>query len=139
DVLFFLNDDIDLVETLEVDGIHVGQDDMPIEQIRMHFPEKIIGLTISNMEELKQNPSEHDHSVGAGPVVTTSTKEDAISSVGLEWIKTLKTKFPLLPIVGIGGINSENAQSVIEAGADGVSVISAITKAKNIKEAVKQL
>src|SRR5699024_8272886 len=139
DVLFFINDDVDLVETLDADGIHVGQDDMPIEQIRERFPDKIIGLSISNMEEVKPSPMKLVDYVGAGPIFTTSTKEDAISSVGLEWIKTLKDKFPLLPVVGIGGINPENARSVIQAGADGVSVISAITKAKNIKGAVKQL
>lgn len=77
--------------------------------------------------------------IGAGPIYHTSTKPDAKSAVKVEWIKTLRAQFPNLPIVGIGGINTENASDVIESGADGVSVISAITKAKNIKQVVARL
>lgn len=69
----------------------------------------------------------------------TTTKEDAKRAVGTKWIKKLKSEYPELPIVGIGGITVENAHAVIEAGADGVSVISAITKAKNIPKTVKNL
>ena len=136
---FFINDDIDLVELLDVDGIHVGQGDMSVKEIRKQFPDKVIGLSISNDQELKQNPIDLIDYVGAGAVFSTTTKEDAKNAVGLEWIQTLRNKYPTLPIVGIGGINSDNAQAVLEAGADGVSVISAITQAKNIKKVVAEL
>lgn len=139
DVLFFVNDDIDLVEPLDADGIHVGQDDMPVEDLYKKFPNKIIGLSVSNNDEVNQSPIELVDYIGAGPMFTTTTKEDAKKPVGVEWIKTLRNRFPLLPIVGIGGITIENAHSVIEAGADGVSIISAITKAENIKKTVRKL
>src|SRR5699024_7927508 len=122
-----------------VDGIHVGQDDMPIEEIKKLYPNKIIGLSISNREELNQSPVDLIDYIGAGAVFPTSTKKDAKEAVGLEWIKTLRSEYTDLPIVGSGGINADNAYSVREAEADGMSVISAITEAENIKEVVRRL
>src|SRR5699024_7455769 len=95
---------------------------------------KVIGLSISNDQELKQSPIDLIDYVGAGAVFSTTTKEDAKNAVGLEWIQTLRSKYPTLLIVGIGGINSDNAQAVLEAGADGVSAISGIKQAKNNKK-----
>src|SRR5699024_67350 len=136
---FFINDDIDLADTLHVDGIHVGQDDMPIEEIKNLYPNKIIGLSISNREELNQSPVDLIDYIGDVAVVTTTTKKDAKAAVGLEWIKTLRSEFQDLPIVGSGGITTHNAHKVREAGADGISVISAITEAENITEVVRSL
>ncbi|RKQ33247.1 thiamine phosphate synthase [Oceanobacillus halophilus] len=136
---FFINDDVELAETLDVDGIHVGQEDQPVEQLRRDFPDKIIGLSVSNTNEVEESPIHLVDYVGAGPIFPTSTKEDAKEAVGLEWIQTLRSRYPKLPIVGIGGINTENAASVLEAGADGVSVISAITRAQNISDSIIKL
>jgi thiamine-phosphate pyrophosphorylase len=138
-VLFIVNDDIKLVEPLSADGIHVGQDDLSVSEIRRMFPDKIIGLSVSNMHELRQSYLSFVNYIGAGPIYHTSTKSDAKSAVGVQWIETLRAQFPNLPIVGIGGIDMYNAPLVLQAGADGVSVISAITKASNIKEAVEKL
>lgn len=138
-VLFFVNDTIDLVEPLEADGIHVGQDDMRLEKVREMFPDKIIGLSVSNQKEVDNSPIQLADYLGAGSVFATPSKDDAEQAVGTEWIKTLKQQHPDIPIVGIGGIIEENAASVIDAGADGVAVISAIAKADNVEEAVKNL
>ncbi|UUI04001.1 thiamine phosphate synthase [Oceanobacillus jeddahense] len=136
---FFINDDIELASALEVDGIHVGQDDMPIEEVRTKFPDKIIGLSISTQEELNRSPLDLVDYIGVGPIFATSTKEDSKQTVGLEWIHTIRAQFPNIPIVAIGGIQIENAHSAIEAGADGVSFITAVTEAEDIKEAVNKL
>lgn len=136
---FFINDDIDLVDVLDVDGIHVGQGDISVKEIRKQFPDKVIGLSISNHQELQQSPLEVVDYVGAGAVFSTTTKKDAKNTVGLEWIQILRSKYLTLPIVGIGGISPANAHTVLEAGADGVSVISAITQAKDVKKVVAQL
>lgn len=136
---FIINDDIDLVDQLNVDGIHVGQDDIPIEEIKKVYSNKIIGLSISNQEELNQSPVGLVDYIGAGAVFPTLTKHDAKAAVGLEWIKTLRSEYPNLPIIGIGGITTHNAYEVRAAGADGISVISAITEAENIKEVVRRL
>ncbi|HLS10187.1 thiamine phosphate synthase [Lentibacillus sp.] len=138
-VLFFVNDDIDLVEPLEADGIHVGQNDMGLEKVREIYPDKIIGLSVSNQAEVNNSPIQLADYLGAGSVFATSSKTDAEQAVGLEWIRTLKRQHPDMPIVGIGGITEVNAASVINAGADGVAIISAITKADNVEAAVKNL
>lgn len=136
---FFINDDIDLIERLNVDGIHVGQDDIAVQQIRKTYPDILIGLSISNETELKNSPIDLIDYIGAGPVFSTSTKEDAKKAVGLTWIQTLKQKLPTVPLVAIGGVNSSNTPGILQAGADGVAVISAITKAENIQQAVQKL
>ncbi|RDW21231.1 thiamine phosphate synthase [Oceanobacillus chungangensis] len=139
DIPFIVNDDIELVDLLDADGIHVGQDDIPVESVRKLFPNKIVGLSVSNAKELAISPIDLVDYVGAGPIFDTTTKLDAKEAVGLEWITNLRREFTKLPIVGIGGITTENATSVIESGADGVSVISAITAAPDIKRAVTLL
>lgn len=139
DIPFFINDEIDLVELLQVDGIHVGQDDIAVREIRRLYPNLLIGLSISNKRELRNSPISMIDYIGAGPIYATKTKADAKDVVGVEWIMDLRAQFPNLPIVGIGGINTANAHHVIEAGANGVSVISAITKADNKTEAIKAL
>lgn len=136
---FFINDDTDLVETLHVDGIHVGQDDMSVLPLRRLYPNLLIGLSVSNEQELYNSPLASVDYIGVGPIYATNTKADAKNAVGVQWIQTVRKEYPALPIVGIGGISTDNAASVMEAGADGVSVISAITKADNIAEAVKAL
>ncbi|MGJ9459545.1 thiamine phosphate synthase [Oceanobacillus sp. CF4.6] len=136
---FIVNDDIDLVTPLDADGIHVGQDDQSVEELRKMFPTKIIGLSVSNPYEVEKSPLQLVDYIGAGPIYATSTKTDAKTPVGAEWITTLRKQFPDLPIVGIGGINTENALPVIDAGADGVSFISAITAANDINLAVQRL
>lgn len=138
-VPFFINDDIDLVEPLKVEGIHVGQDDLSVIEIRRRYPELTIGLSISNRQELLQSPIHLIDYVGAGPVFSTQTKEDVKSVVGLNWIGTLRREFRSLPLVGIGGITPNNAEQVLKAGANGVAVISAITQAKDVKDSVSKL
>ena len=136
---FFINDDVELATTLDVDGIHVGQDDEKIVNLQSEFPNLLIGLSVSNEAELKRSPIHLVDYVGAGPIFGTTSKDDAKAAVGTEWIKFLRNKHRYLPIVGIGGINTSNAQQVIEAGADGVAVISAITKSENIYTTVSSL
>jgi len=136
---FIVNDDVELIELLEADGIHLGQQDARIDEIREKFPDLIIGLSVSNMEEVNSSSVEKADYLGAGPVFWTSTKVDAKPAVGVEWIKELRERYPDKPIVGIGGIKPDNAQEVLEAGADGVAVISALTRSNNIKETLDSL
>lgn len=136
---FIINDDIDLVTALDADGIHVGQEDESTLTLRQKFPNLLIGLSISNRNELKNSPVDIVDYVGAGPIFPTNTKTDAKEAVGLEWIIHLREHHPRLPIVGIGGITEDNAQSVIGAGADGIATISAITKSPDIPSTIKNL
>ncbi|UOQ45103.1 thiamine phosphate synthase [Halobacillus salinarum] len=139
DVLFIVNDDVELIHALQADGIHVGQDDQSVNDLRPKYPDLIIGLSVSNDEEVEKSPVELVDYLGAGPVFPTTTKHDASPVVGTSWLESLRSSHPHLPLVGIGGITVENARFVINAGADGVAVVSAITKAANVKEAVENL
>lgn len=138
-VPFFINNDVDLIEELDVDGIHVGQTDASPIQLRKKYPHLKIGLSISNLDELKSSPVNHIDYIGAGAIFKTNSKTDAEQAVGLAWIKTLHALYPGIPIVGIGGINIENASTVIDAGAVGVAVISVITKSTDIHATVANL
>src|SRR5690625_338405 len=136
---FISHDDVELVEELDVDGIHVGQDDINVAALHQLHPNIQIGLSISNEEELQKSPLQLIDYVGAGPVYPTNSKPDAKEAVGLHWVSKFRAMHPTLPIVGIGGIQSTNAAEVIHAGANGVAVISAITKATDVKRAVSLL
>src|SRR5699024_11631652 len=83
------------------------------------------------MHELINSPVHLIDYIGAGTVFKTTSKADA-EVTGLQWIKTLRCLQPAMPFTGIGGITVENSSAVIDAGADGVSVISAVTQASNI-------
>ena len=136
---FFINDDIELAVPLEADGIHIGQEDTSLEEVRDMFPDIYIGLSISNQEELNHSPIELADYLGVGPIYATSTKEDAKQAIGTGLIRSLKQHHPNLPVVGIGGITEKNAATVIDAGADGVAVISAITESDDIFASVRNL
>lgn len=138
DILFIVNDDVELAKTLQADGIHVGQEDMPVDEVRERFPDKIVGLSVANMEEVKRSRLDLVDYVGAGPIFATPTKPDDQPS-GYDWLKEIRTLHPNVSIVAIGGIKPENAQTVLKAGADGLAVVTAITKAENIDKVVAQL
>lgn len=138
-VPFFVNDDLELALDLKAEGIHVGQDDMSVTDIRANYPGVMIGLSISNHEEMEHSPIDLVDYIGAGPIFSTTSKSDAKDAVGVEWISYLREHQPYVPIVGIGGITTKNACKIMNAGANGVAVVSAIASAENINEAVKML
>jgi thiamine-phosphate pyrophosphorylase len=137
-VLFIVNDNVELANDLEADGIHVGQEDMPVEEVRKLFPDKLIGLSVSSLEEVERSRIDLVDYVGAGPVYETGTKPGQ-KPTGLSFIKEIRRVDPMLPIVAIGGIKPDNAKVVRKAGADGLAVVTAITKASSIKEVVQAL
>ncbi|WP_164670792.1 thiamine phosphate synthase [Virgibacillus doumboii] len=136
---FIVNDDLFLVKPLEADGIHVGQDDHDVREVRASFPYKIIGLSVSNQAEVARSPIDLVDYLGAGPIFHTPSKDDAKKPVGPGWIKQLRIDYPHKPIVGIGGINESNAASIMDSGANGVAVISAITRADDIYKSIRKL
>lgn len=138
-VPFIVNDDMDLAEELDADGVHIGQNDDPIETVRKRFGHKIIGLSIHDVAEYKISNVELADYIGVGPIHGTQSKADAKSAIGYEGIEAVRQFAPQIPIVAIGGIVAADVAPLKAAGADGVSVISAITKAKDIAQAVKAL
>ncbi|TCP95793.1 thiamine-phosphate diphosphorylase [Cricetibacter osteomyelitidis] len=140
-VPFFINDDIDLALKIQADGIHVGQDDRPIQDvIRLCQGRLQIGLSVNNLEQAIENAQiDGIDYFGVGPIFDTQSKADAKPTVGLNLLKSIRTSGIDKPLVAIGGITVETVSEILQAGADGVAVISAITQAEHIESAVKNL
>ena len=137
DVPFIVNDDVELAEAIDADGVHVGQDDEAVDAFIKRFNGKIIGLSVGNLEELSQSDLTHVDYIGVGPIFSTPSKDDASAPVGPEMIETLRREVGALPIVAIGGISLVNVQEVAKTSANGVSVISAIARSSNVTETVQ--
>src|SRR5690625_4139369 len=115
-VPFIINNDVELVETLEVNGIHVGQWDTPVAEFRQQFLNLDIALSVSTQEEVNNSPLDAADHIRAGPVYTPHTREDALTAVGAEWNTYVLEKDPNLLFVEVGGIDALNANHAIEAG-----------------------
>ncbi|KEZ50367.1 thiamine phosphate synthase [Metabacillus indicus] len=138
-VPFIVNDDIDLAVELDADGVHIGQDDTDAGEVRERIGNKILGVSAHTMAEVKKAMKDGADYIGAGPIFPTATKEDAEPVKGTLLIEEIRTAGVTIPVVGIGGITSFNARAVIEAGGDGVSVISAISLSGDPYRAAEEL
>ncbi len=138
-VLFIINDRVDIALVSDADGVHLGQDDMPVEYAREILGKnRIIGISAGNEEELKYALNSDVDYISPGPVFSTSTKNNAGKPVGIEFVKLVlsKTKKPVIPI---GGINLHNINELTRIGIDKVAVISSILKSKNLEDSALQL
>ena len=138
-VPFIVNDDIELALEIDADGVHVGQDDLGVDEIRKLMPNKIIGLSIGNEEELKQSKVEYVDYVGVGPVYITQSKYDAGGAIGYEGLELMRKLLPQMPLVAIGGIQTQHIKDVMKTNVDGVSIISAISYSDNIEKTVREM
>ena len=138
-VPFIVNDDIELALEIAADGVHVGQDDLGVDEIRKLMPDKIIGLSIGNEEELKQSKVEYVDYVGVGPVFITQSKDDAGGAIGYEGLELMRKLLPTMPLVAIGGIQTEHIKDIMKTNVNGVSIISAISYSKNIEKTVREM
>ncbi|WP_433748359.1 thiamine phosphate synthase [Falsibacillus pallidus] len=136
---FIVNDDVDLALAIDADGVHVGQDDEQADQVRNKIGDKILGVSAHSMDEVHKAIEYGADYLGVGPIFPTETKEDAKPPNGGVLIKEIRKAGISIPIVGIGGITAENAPTVLETGADGISLISAISHAKNPEKAALDL
>lgn len=131
--IFLVNDRIYVALAIDADGVHIGQDDMPIETARKLLgKDKIIGLSVSEREEAIQAEKAGADYVGLGPIFDTATKKDAGKGIGPLKIREVKEAIKI-PVVAIGGINKENCESVIQNGADSLVAISAVVCSDDVK------
>lgn len=136
-VPFIVNDDVDLALKIDADGVHVGQDDKALEEIRTKFKGKIVGVSVHTKEEMMMAVGGGADYVGIGPIYQTKSKPDAKKPAGVTFLHQARTMYPEFPVVAIGGITEQNASEVVQAGADGVAVISAICESPNIPATVQ--
>lgn len=138
DVLFIINDYLDLALETDADGLHVGPDDLPVEVARKLLPiGKILGASARTVAEAESAKSAGADYLGVGAMYSTSTKNDAVV-VGPERLRQVR-KVLGLPLVAIGGITVDNTAEVISAGADSVAVISAVLNAESPEASARQI
>jgi thiamine-phosphate pyrophosphorylase len=137
-VTFLVNDRIDLAQAVDADGVHLGDDDLPVSVAReLLGDERLIGRSVSTVEGAREAARAGADYLGVGAVYATETKAMA-ESIGPQRVRAI-TETVDVPVVGIGGVTPANAREVIEAGATGVAVVSAITAAADPEATARRL
>ena len=137
-ILFIINDHLDLAIAVGADGLHIGQEDLPLSVIRRELPiDKIIGCSVRTLSQAVKAQTEGADYVAVGSIFTTTTKREA-TVVGLNTLREIKRTVSI-PVVAIGGINHDNVNEVVAAGTDSIAVVRALLGAKDVKGAVQKL
>jgi thiamine-phosphate pyrophosphorylase len=126
DAVLIINDHADIAIAVDADGVHLGQDDLPLEEARRIMGDRIIGISTHGLEQAREAESGGADYIGFGPVFETLTK-DAGSPKGIDNLRLI-TQNITVPVVAIGGINGGNLGQVMDAGADAAAVATAICK-----------
>jgi thiamine-phosphate pyrophosphorylase len=138
DVLFIINDYLDLAMAADADGLHIGQEDLPLPVVRRELPiDKVVGCSVTTLSQATKAQTEGADYIAVGSIFPTTTKKEAIV-VGVDILKELK-RTASIPLVAIGGINQNNVGEVVAAGADAVAMISAVLGEKDVRGAVQKL
>lgn len=117
---FIINDYADIALAVDADGVHLGQEDLPLKEARNILGNKIIGISTHNLQEAIDAEKGGADYIGFGSIFPTTTKDDAVVQ-GLDALRKVKGSVNI-PVVAIGGINTDNVRSVFDAGCDGVAV-----------------
>ncbi|KPK42782.1 MAG: hypothetical protein AMJ78_01330 [Omnitrophica WOR_2 bacterium SM23_29] len=137
-VLFIVNDRTDIAKAVDADGVHLGQDDLPIKIARSILGRhKIIGLSTHSISQAEEAQKKGADYIGVGPIFATPTKPE-YKTVGVDLIRKVKDKIKI-PFVAIGGINESNLDRVLTAGASRIAVIRAVCGAEDIRRAARNL
>ncbi|MEK6678482.1 MAG: thiamine phosphate synthase [Nitrospirota bacterium] len=132
-----INDDIDIAMAVDADGVHLGQEDFPVQAARKILgDDKIIGLSTHSFKDAEEAQGSGADYIAIGPIFRSTTK-DVREPLGADIIKEIR-KISRLPVIAIGGINENNIEDIMKTGADGAAVISAIIAKEDITGAVKE-
>lgn len=138
-VLFVINDYLGLALLVDADGVHVGQDDFPVPEVRRLIgPNKLIGLSTHGPEQAAAAVEAGADYIGVGPIFTTRTKEDVCAPVGLGYLDHVVRTCPL-PFVAIGGIKEHSLGEVMAHGAKTICLVTEIVGAEDIAATVRRL
>jgi thiamine-phosphate diphosphorylase len=133
-----VNDRVDIALACAADGVHLGQEDLPLYAARKLMGERIIGISTHDVEQATEAEAGGADYIGFGPIFGTSTKETGYSARGLEMLQQIREAVGI-PIVAIGGITEGNVNEVWQAGADSAAIISDILGADDISNKVKRI
>jgi thiamine-phosphate pyrophosphorylase len=138
DALFIVNDRLDIALGVGADGVHLGQEDLPVSVARKIAGKNfIIGASVSSKEEAIFAEKEGADYISVQSIFPTSSKEN-VGVIGLEGLREI-VKVSSLPVIAIGGINLENAREVLNCGVKGVALISGIVGKKDVYKATSEL
>jgi thiamine-phosphate diphosphorylase len=138
DAVFIVNDHADIAMAVDADGVHLGQDDLPIDVVRKIIgKEKVIGISTHSVEQAVNAERAGADYIGFGPMFSTATKITGAVQ-GIENLKIIRQTITV-PVFAIGGINHTNAAEVIGSGANGIAVISAILSAYDLQPAASEM
>jgi thiamine-phosphate diphosphorylase len=138
-VPLIINDRLDIALALDAEGVHVGQDDMPVAVARRILgDDKIIGASVFDVAEAREAEAAGADYLGLSPIFVTSTKPDLTAQIGIDGIAPIRQAVRI-PIVGIGSMSAENAFEAVRAGLDGVAVVSAICSQRDPEAAARAI
>jgi thiamine-phosphate pyrophosphorylase len=127
-----INDRLDIALAVDADGLHIGQEDLPLTVARRLLPGKILGYSVGNVAQARYGQEHGADYLGAGTIYATGSKADAGNPIGADMAAQIKQSVSI-PVVGIGGIGWSNLKELKAAGLDGVAVISAILGSPDIE------
>jgi thiamine-phosphate pyrophosphorylase len=133
-----VNDRVDIALACDADGVHLGQEDLPLMSGRKLMRDKLVGISTHDIDQAKEAERSGADYIGFGPMFGTATKATGYSARGLEMLRQIRAAVKL-PIVAIGGINEQNVREVWQAGADSAAIISDILGADDIVAKTKHI
>ncbi len=134
---FIVNDRADIVPAADADGVHLGQQDLPVESARALLGAgRMIGASTHNLEQVREADCSTADYLAFGPIFPTASKENPDPVVGLEGLREAR-KITRKPLVAIGGITLENARAVLAAGADSVALIRGLVGAPDLRQSAE--
>jgi thiamine-phosphate pyrophosphorylase len=137
--LFLVNDRPDVARAVDADGVHLGQDDLPVAAARRALgPSRLVGVSTHDLAEARAAVAAGADYIGVGPIYATTSKEKALPARGLDLVATVRAEVRC-PIVAIGGITAETAPAVRAAGADAVAMIAALARAADPEAEVRRV
>ncbi|MCG8619210.1 MAG: thiamine phosphate synthase [Desulfobacterales bacterium] len=137
-VPFIVNDFLDIALLVDADGVHVGQEDLPVTEVKRLAPELMVGCSTHSPEQAARAVAEGADYIGVGPIFTTQTKEDVCDAVGFEYLEHVAANHTI-PFVAIGGIKRHNIKEVAKRGASTICLVTEIIGAENIKERIQEI
>ncbi len=136
--LFIVNDRVDIALAARADGVHLGQEDLPLEAARPLVGDKLIGVSTHSPEQAEEAERGGADYVGFGPMFPTRTKETGYASRGLSMLESVRRRVRI-PIVAIGGVTADNAAQTWNRGADAAAMISHLTRGEDVTARVRQI
>ena len=134
-MLLIINDHIDIALAVDADGVHLGQDDLPPKIARQHYPHLIIGVSTHSLKEALTAENDGADYINIGPIFPTKTKNGVKNFLGLDIVKTVSQRISI-PFTVMGGINSSNLDEVLAVGIKKIAMVTAITMAADVADAV---